>query len=119
MRTSETKNDKFARLSESRLSRAKNELRLISQLSSDNYSYAPEEAVHVVKEICESFMGVAAAFGVECIFSVDDGPLMTSRPALDCSFQFGGVARRLNEDEILELMQAATEWQQGIEGASH
>lgn len=61
----ETKHDKFLRLMQSRLVRAMEEFRLISQLASSNYRNTPEEAHEVISHLDQGVKSVAIAFGVQ------------------------------------------------------
>lgn len=61
----ETKHARFLRLAQSRLGRAKDQLRLVSQLASRDYESDPEEAEEVVRHLDEDVRHIAQVFGVE------------------------------------------------------
>ena len=60
----ETKNQRFQRLMFRRLGRALEELRLVSQLSSENYENTPEEAEEVVMHLDAAVQRIAKSFAV-------------------------------------------------------
>jgi hypothetical protein len=60
----ESKHDRFMRLMTRRLGRALEELRLISQLSSDNYENKPHEAAEVVRLLDLKVTQIAEVFEV-------------------------------------------------------
>lgn len=60
----ESKHQRFLRLMQRRLERALEELRLISQLSSDNYENTPEEAAEAVSHLDRAVVHIAASFDV-------------------------------------------------------
>lgn len=60
----ETSRDRFQRLLPKRLGKTLEEIRLLSQLSSHNYSNTPEEALDLVRNLDASVHTVAKAFGV-------------------------------------------------------
>lgn len=60
----ESKHDRFMRLMTRRLKRALDELRLISQLSSDNYENRPEEAAEVILHLDQAVTRIAQVFDV-------------------------------------------------------
>lgn len=66
----ETKNDKFRRLMQSRLSRVFEDFRLISQLASSNYRNTPEEAEEVVLHLSNGVQAVAKTYDVPFRFWV-------------------------------------------------
>jgi len=79
--STETKHARFLRLAQRRLERAKDELRLVSQLCSPNYENTQEEAVEVVRVLDEDIRHVAKAFGVEYATRIGKGPSETTNGA--------------------------------------
>jgi hypothetical protein len=63
----ETKHAAFLRLTEKRLLSAQNQMRLIRQMSSDNYENTPEEAVTVIDFLDKEVRAIAQVFGVEYV----------------------------------------------------
>lgn len=61
----ETKHARFLRLMHRRLERALEELRLVGQLSSQNYENTPEEAEDVIIHLDQTVRSIAQTFGVE------------------------------------------------------
>lgn len=74
----ESKHDAFIRLMERRMSRALEELRLVSQLSSINYENTPEEAELVIEALDASVRSIATAFDVSYVTRI--GKRATSGP---------------------------------------
>lgn len=60
----ESKHQRFLRLMHRRLGRALEELRLISQLSSDNYENTPAEAAEVILHLDSAVTKIAQVFDV-------------------------------------------------------
>jgi hypothetical protein len=58
----ETKQDRFIRLAERRVTRALQEMRLISQLSSINYENSEDEAEALVEALCGGVHRIADSF---------------------------------------------------------
>lgn len=65
MTTSSNKHENFLRLREKRVTRALDELRLISQLSSTNYENTPQEAEEIIINLDQAVQYIAQVFGVE------------------------------------------------------
>lgn len=78
MSQKETKHDKFLRLGQRRLERVFEELRLVSQLSSNNYESFPEERVELMQHIARNVENVADAFSVPFTYVI--GAPVTEAP---------------------------------------
>lgn len=61
----ESKQARFNRLSQRRLERAKEELRLLSQLSTRTYENTPEQAENLIDQLDRSLHMIAEAFSVD------------------------------------------------------
>ena len=66
----ETKHDRFIRLAERRVTRALEEMRLISQLSSPNYDNSEDEAEAVVTALCGGIHRITDSFDIPFITKV-------------------------------------------------
>lgn len=75
----ESKHARFLRLAQRRLERAKEELRLISQLASSNYENTPEEAKAIVEILDEDVRNIAEAFGVEYATRIGNAASQTTQ----------------------------------------
>lgn len=75
----ETKSAKFLRLMQKRLGRAIDEMRLVSQLSSDNYESTEAARIEVVQHLDSALRKVAGAFGVD--FSSNVAGMSTKKHA--------------------------------------
>lgn len=61
---SETKHEKFIRLAEARVPKALDTIRLVGQLSSNNYENEPDEAEEIVTVLRDAVSNVAELFGI-------------------------------------------------------
>jgi hypothetical protein len=62
---SETKKEKFQRLSLARMAKALHAIRVVGNLGSGNYEYSRKDAEGLVRELNEAVEAVAARLGVE------------------------------------------------------
>lgn len=66
----ESKSEKFVRLAESRVTRALDDIRLISQLVARTYEHTAEHAQMIISTLAHSVAGVAKAFDVPFTYRV-------------------------------------------------
>ncbi|MGQ0565623.1 MAG: hypothetical protein ACT4OK_11200 [Gemmobacter sp.] len=66
----ESKADKFLRLAEARVSRALDDIRLISQLNARTYEHTPDQVQTVVSALADGVNSVAKAFLVPFTYRV-------------------------------------------------
>jgi hypothetical protein len=100
----ESKHDRFLRLAQRRLTRAKDELRLIWQLASKNYENSPEEAEEIVRLLDEDVRRIAGAFGVEYATRIGKGATRTANGAQPIGAIFKEVSV-LDEVEIARVLE--------------
>ena len=99
---SETKHERFLRLAQRRLERAKEELRLVSQLASPNYENTPEEAQEVVRVLDEDVRYIAEVFDVEYATRIGKAASQTTHGA-QAIIPFR-KATLLDEIEIMRIL---------------
>ena len=78
----ETKHDRFLRLMHKRLGRTLDDLRLIRQLSSDNYEFTQAEVKEVMSHLENAINDVAKAFGAAPLPSTNPNAPVQIRPAI-------------------------------------
>jgi len=66
----ETKHDKFLRLAEARVGKTLEDLRLVGQLSSNNYENTQDEADEIIETLRDKVNEVADLFGVQTVVQV-------------------------------------------------
>jgi hypothetical protein len=119
-RPNESKHDRFLRLMQKRLGRVLEEMRLVSQLSSQNYENTEAEAFEVIQHLDNGVKNIAKVFGVPYNTAIGkplasgpaapapQGPLQRGRP-LD-EVDIAKALEHLKKDEIeeaKELLRAA------------
>ena len=100
----ETKHARFLRLAQRRLTRAKEELRLIGQLASPNYENTPEEAKEIVRILDGDVRNIAGIFEVEYASRIGKASTQTTNGAQP----IGGTFRKvsiLDEIEIVRTLE--------------
>jgi hypothetical protein len=100
----ETKHARFLRLAQRRLTRAKEELRLIGQLASPNYENTPEEAKEIVRILDGDVRNIAGIFEVEYASRIGKASTKTTNGAQP----IGGTFRKvhiLDEIEIVRVLE--------------
>lgn len=100
----ETKHARFLRLVQRRLTRAKEELRLIGQLASPNYENTPEEAKEIVRILDGDVRNIAGIFEVEYASRIGKASTQTTNGAQP----IGGTFRKvsiLDEIEIVRTLE--------------
>lgn len=78
----ETKHDRFLRLMHKRLGRTLEDLRLVRQLSSDNYEYTDAEVKEVLQHLENAINEIAQAFGQKPLPSTHPNAPVQIRPAV-------------------------------------
>lgn len=114
-RQSETKHQRFLRLMQRRLERALEELRLVGQLSSDNYQNTPEEAQEVIGHLDKSVRAIADAFAVPYSTAIGAAAVKRAEATghlITSAYSTGPV----NEIEIVKAMEMI---QQGRADEAH
>ena len=101
---SETKHERFLRLAQSRLGRAKEQLRLVSQLASRDYESHPDEAEEVVQHLDEDVRHIAQVFGVEYATRIGKAGTRTTNGARAIGFSFR-KAPVLDEIECVKALE--------------
>lgn len=94
----ETKHQRFTRLMTRRMNRALEELRLVSQLASDNYENTPQEAEVVIRFLDESVNKIATAFDVPYVTAIGDYALRIRESG------FGKAKPVIDEIEIAKVI---------------
>lgn len=79
----ETRHDKFLRLMHKRLGRVLDDIRLVTQLSSDNYENSLDEAYEVVSHLNSAVHTVAHSFDVPFTSHVGEQPKSQNKSVLD------------------------------------
>ncbi len=100
----ETKHARFLRLAQRRLTRAKEELRLVGQLASPNYENTPEEAKEIVRILDGDVRNIAGIFEVEYASRIGKASTQTTNGAQP----IGGTFRKvsiLDEIEIVRTLE--------------
>ncbi len=100
----ETKHARFLRLAQRRLEHAKEKLRLLSQLSSQNYENTPREAEEIVRILDEDVRHIAGVFEVEYASRIGKASTQTTNGAQP----IGGTFRKvsiLDEIEIVRTLE--------------
>lgn len=100
----ETKHTRFLRLVQRRLTRAKEELRLVGQLASPNYENTPEEAKEIVRILDGDVRNIAGIFEVEYASRIGKASTQTTNGAQP----IGGTFRKvsiLDEIEIVRTLE--------------
>jgi hypothetical protein len=100
----ETKHARFLRLAQRRLTRAKEKLRLLSQLSSQNYENTPREAEEIVRILDEDVRHIAGIFGVEYATRIGKASTQITNGAQPIGGTFGKVSI-LDEIEIVRTLE--------------
>jgi hypothetical protein len=100
----ETKHDRFLRLAQRRLERTKDNLRLVSQLSSQNYENTPDEAKEIVRILDQDVRNIAALFGVEYASRIGKASTQTTNGAQPINAPFKKVPV-LDEIEIIRVLE--------------
>jgi hypothetical protein len=96
----ETKHERFLRLAERRLNRAKKELRLIGQLASSNYENTPREAQEIVRILDEGVRNIAGIFGVEYASRIGKASTQITNGAQP----IGGTFRKISVIDEIEIV---------------
>lgn len=97
------KHTNFLRLRAKRVTRALDELRLISQLASPNYENTPLEAEEIVVSLDQAVQYIAQVFGVEYASRIGKAQAKTANGA---SSFFGGKSQSvLDEIELLKALE--------------
>lgn len=104
----ETKHEKFLRIMQRRLGKALEDLRLVGQLSSNNYQNTPEEAEDVVLHLSWAVWEIAKSFNVPYSAKVGDKAVSGARPIdeVDIAKAIEHIVRNQNE-EALQVLRAA------------
>jgi hypothetical protein len=100
----ETKHDRFLRLAQRRLERTKDNLRLVSQLSSQNYENTPDEAKEIVRILDEDVRHIAVVFRVEYATRIGKASTQTTNGAQPIGTIFRKVSI-LDEIEIVRVLE--------------
>ena len=106
----ESRHTRFLRLMQKRLGRALEELRLVSQLSSHNYQYKPEEAHEVMLHLDGAMREIATAFNVPYSSAVGRVTSLPRRVGpideVDLAKAIDFIVRNQN-DKALEILRAS------------